>query len=68
MEEEQQFEKPTLMQRFRNYITECVRVLRITKKPTNEEFKAVIKVSSLGILLIGAIGFVIQLIYNLIAK
>lgn len=68
MEEEQQFEKPTLMQRFRNYITECVRVMRITKKPTNEEFKAVIKVSSLGILLIGAIGFVIQLIYNLIAK
>ncbi len=66
--EEQQFEKPTLVQRFRNYITECVRVLRITKKPTSEEFKAVVKVSSLGILLIGAIGFIIQLLYNMIAK
>ncbi|MEM4756069.1 MAG: protein translocase SEC61 complex subunit gamma [Candidatus Woesearchaeota archaeon] len=50
------------MERFKRFIEECVRVLRITKKPTMEEFKAITKVSGLGILLIGAIGFLIFLI------
>jgi protein transport protein SEC61 subunit gamma and related proteins len=57
--------KPSMMHKFKNYIVECKRVLRITKKPSNEEFKAIVKVSGLGILAIGAIGFIIQLIHTL---
>ena len=57
--------KPSRTQRFKNYIIECKRVLKITKKPSNEEFKAIVKVSGLGILVIGAIGFIIQLIETL---
>ncbi len=44
------------------FIKECKRVLRVTKKPTSEEFKTIVKVSGLGIIIIGMIGFLILLI------
>ncbi len=47
---------------FKSFIRESIRVLKVTKKPTKEEFKAIVKVSGLGILAIGAIGFVVQMI------
>ncbi len=48
------------------FIGECIRVVKVTKKPTKEEFKAIIKVSSIGILVIGIIGFIIQILWLLI--
>lgn len=44
------------------YLRECRRVLTVTKKPTSEEFKAIVKVSALGMAVIGLIGFIIQMI------
>lgn len=44
------------------FISECFRVLKITKKPDATEFKTIVKVSGLGILIIGLIGFVVQMI------
>ena len=44
------------------FFNECVRVLKVTKKPTKDEFKAIVKVSGLGILAIGLIGFIIQMV------
>ncbi|MFP4119095.1 MAG: protein translocase SEC61 complex subunit gamma [Candidatus Woesearchaeota archaeon] len=52
--------------KLRSFYKECVRVFKVTKKPTKEEFKAILKVSGLGILLIGFIGFLIHLIDQLI--
>lgn len=40
---------------------EWLRVLRVTKKPSSSEFKAIVKVSALGMAIIGAVGFVIQM-------
>ena len=54
--------KPTLMTRIKSLITEYARVLRVTKKPTSEEFKAIVKVSGIGMAIIGLIGFIIQMI------
>ena len=48
--------------KLKSFIAECRRVLHITKKPTKYEFKTIVKVSGIGILLIGLIGFVIQMI------
>ena len=45
-----------------SFIGECLRVLKITKKPDTIEFKTIVKVSGLGILIIGLIGFVVQMI------
>lgn len=66
--EEQQSEtgwKVYLMQ-FRSFIVECQRVLAVTKKPSGEEFKTVVKVAGMGILFIGLVGFIIMTIALLI--
>lgn len=39
------------------------RVWLVTKKPNMQEFKTVVKVSALGILIIGLIGFLIDMLW-----
>ena len=48
--------------KFKRFINECVRVLRVTKKPDKVEFTTIVKISGLGILIIGLLGFIIQMI------
>ena len=48
--------------KIKSFIRECLRVLKVTKKPDSIEFKTIVKVSGLGILIIGLIGFVVQMI------
>jgi protein transport protein SEC61 subunit gamma-like protein len=43
----------------RSFWIECQRVLKITKKPDMEEFKTIVKISGIGILIIGGIGFIL---------
>ena len=50
------------------FIGECLRVLKVTKKPDAIEFKTIVKVSGLGILIIGLIGFVVQMVKLLFFK
>ena len=38
------------------------RVWRLLKRPTMQEFKMIAKVSALGLLIIGAVGFVFSLV------
>jgi protein transport protein SEC61 subunit gamma-like protein len=45
----------------RKFLHECRRVLRVTRKPRRDEFIQVAKVTGLGILLVGFIGFLIML-------
>ncbi len=48
----------------KSFFQECVRVFKITKKPSMEEFKVIVKVSGIGILIIGLIGFFIQIVWQ----
>ena len=48
------------------FVKECARVLKITKKPSNFEFKTIVKVSGLGMIIIGMIGFLLQLVKELL--
>ena len=59
-------EKPSLLLKIRNYLKESWRVLRVTKKPTGMEFKTIVKVSGLGIVVIGLIGFLISMIKEIL--
>ncbi len=52
--------------RIQSFIIECKRVLIVTKKPDREEFKTIVKISGLGILVIGLVGFVIHLFKELL--
>ena len=59
-------EKVTLKTKFKSFLKECLRVYKITKKPTGDEFKTIVKVSGLGIIVIGLIGFVISMLKQLL--
>ncbi len=47
------------------FIMECKRVLRVTKRPDSFEFKTIVKVSGLGMGIIGLIGFLVSMIKTL---
>ncbi len=51
-----------LKERIANYI----RVLQVARKPTKDEFISTSKICSVGMLLIGVIGFIVFLAYILI--
>jgi len=51
----------SLKYKVKAFIQESIRVLKVTKKPDAIEFKTIVKVSGLGILIIGMIGFIVQM-------
>lgn len=55
-----------LLEKLKDFWIQCKRVMRITKKPGKEEFWTIVKVSGLGILLIGFIGFLAHMIYQVL--
>jgi protein transport protein SEC61 subunit gamma-like protein len=54
------------MGRIREFIGECKRVLQVTKRPDKQEFTTIVKISALGIAVIGFIGFIITMIAQFI--
>lgn len=57
--------KPSLGQRFKSFLVECRRVWQVTKKPTKDELKVIVKVTGIGILIIGFVGFLINMLWQL---
>ncbi|MBI2137114.1 protein translocase SEC61 complex subunit gamma [Candidatus Woesearchaeota archaeon] len=53
-------------ERLKTFMIESRRVLSITRKPSKEEFTTIVKVTGIGIVLIGLVGFLLQLGKNLI--
>lgn len=45
-------------------IKRCIRILYISRKPTNEEYSKVARVTALGMALFGLIGFIITVIFG----
>ncbi|VVB55408.1 Protein translocase subunit SecE [uncultured archaeon] len=43
-------------------LNEYIRVLKLTRKPSREEFSVIAKVAGAGILLVGLIGFIIYIL------
>lgn len=43
-------------------LSEYIRILKLTRKPSREEFTVIAKVAGAGILLIGFIGFIIYIL------
>lgn len=51
--------------KLKSFLVECVRVVRVTKKPDKQTFLTTVKVSAMGMAIIGAVGFVLALIATL---
>ncbi|MGB9928712.1 MAG: protein translocase SEC61 complex subunit gamma [Methanosarcina sp.] len=45
-----------------------LRVLKLTKKPSREEFLTIAKVAGIGILAVGAIGFIIYVLLTMLPQ
>jgi protein transport protein SEC61 subunit gamma-like protein len=52
--------------KLRGFIQECFRVLKVTKKPDKIEFMTIVKMSGLGMIIIGLIGFIIAMLKILV--
>ena len=46
------------------FLQECKRVIKVTRKPSTEEFKTIVKICALGMALIGLVGFLIQMVWR----
>ncbi len=51
-----------------DFIKLCQRVLHVSKKPGRDEFTNVAKITGIGVLIIGAIGFIINIAAQLFGK
>jgi len=54
-----------VVEKVKSFTSQCVRVWHVLRKPTNEEFKSIAKISALGIIAIGALGFIISIVMNI---
>ncbi|MCK5624683.1 protein translocase SEC61 complex subunit gamma [Candidatus Pacearchaeota archaeon] len=49
----------------RSFLLKCKRVWLTLKKPSKQEFEQITKVSAIGILVLGLLGFLISMIMKL---
>ncbi len=54
-----------ILSSLKSFVGKCKRVWMVLKKPTKDEFLKVAKVSAVGILIIGLLGFVISIIMKI---
>ena len=59
-------EKISYGTKFKSFVSQCIRVWHLLKKPNKEEFTTIAKVSAIGLGLIGVIGFLISIFMNII--
>ena len=57
-----------MLQRIKSFFIQSKRVWHLLRKPTGEEFKSIAKIATIGILVLGAGGFVIADIIKVITN
>jgi protein transport protein SEC61 subunit gamma-like protein len=54
-----------IMERIKSFLVQCSRVWSVLRKPSMNELKMVTKVSAIGLLIIGFLGFLISIVMNM---
>jgi protein transport protein SEC61 subunit gamma-like protein len=49
----------------KSFILKCKRVWHVLRKPTRKEFEQVAKISAIGIMVLGLLGFLVSIIMKL---
>lgn len=65
---ESPFESKITVESIGQALRAYLRVLKLTKKPSREEFLTIAKVAGIGILVIGAIGFIIYVLLTMLPQ
>jgi len=55
-----------MMTKLKEFVAKCSRVLIVMRKPSRQEFKMIAQAAGLGILIIGAIGFLLAMLTKLV--
>ncbi len=55
-------------EKLKTFFEKSKRVWLVLKKPTKKEFESVAKISAIGILLLGTLGFLISIIIKIFVK
>lgn len=55
-----------MIDKIKNFMSQIRRVLLISSKPDKEEFKQSAKITGIGMLIIGIVGFLVFMIFQLI--
>ncbi len=55
------------IQEIKEFLKQCVRVLRVASKPKKREFLMTAKICALGIIILGLIGFIVYAIFKVFA-
>lgn len=53
---------------FNEFLSSSKRIFTVAKKPDLEELKIIAKITGLGIIVIGFVGFVIMLLFKLLVR
>jgi len=64
-----QFEKkkkPSLYERLGIFFQNTKRILKVSNKPDRKEYFLVFKICAIGLVLLGAISYIVQLIFNFV--
>ncbi len=48
----------------KQFYSSCKRVLKITRKPNKQEFTDLVKITGLGLVIIGMLGFLITIAFQ----
>ena len=62
----QKQKKPSYPERFKEFIQSTKRVLKIATKPSRKEYLLVFKICTIGIVVLGLVSYVLQLIFSII--
>ena len=57
---------PGRMARLKAFMMECQRVLRVTKKPDKQEYLTIVKISAIGMAIMGVIGFAVHFLKEIL--
>lgn len=60
--------KPGLYERLVTFFQNAKRIMKIANKPTRKDYFLVFKICAIGIVVLGALSYVIQLIFTIITE
>ena len=52
-----------VQERFDKFVKDSKRVLKVSRKPDAQEYRELAKVSAIGVVIIGVMGFIFVLVY-----
>jgi protein transport protein SEC61 subunit gamma and related proteins len=57
-----------MLENAKSFLSKCKRVWQVLKKPTKIEFQQTTKVSAIGIVILGVLGFLVSIIMKAFIK